>query len=383
MLFAPTGRGKTLMGMALGMRMSAGTDFLGWHGRRPCTTLYIDGEMSRPLFQQRLRDEVKRLGQMPEGFHALSHEDLGLHWHPLNTPEGQGMIEKVLSEIGNVDFVLFDNIMSLIEGDPKDTEAWGKTLRWINLLTGRCIGQLWVHHANEGGRMYGDKTRAWRMDTVAVMEPMSHPNTDVSFLLTFDAEKGGKARGRTPQNRADFATKHVTLIDDKWSYRVDKEKRPKVKPDSVAAQYLLALKEALAAAAGCNVAEDAPPGATVTRNAWMAVCVRRGLLDDPNEKPDAYRFQPFKVHEGPCGRRRDRGGRRAGAAQIAKQKNLFRGPLRNKFFAPVRNKRNNFGLDRSFVCFAPGIDDLATGRNKRNKSETTQESPTETTETRA
>jgi RecA-family ATPase len=97
MFFAPTGLGKTQIGMALGMRMSAGVDFLGWRGHRACRVLYIDGEMSRQLFQQRLRDEVKRLGRMPGGFHALSHEDLDLHWHPLNTPEGQGVIEKVLS----------------------------------------------------------------------------------------------------------------------------------------------------------------------------------------------------------------------------------------------------------------------------------------------
>jgi hypothetical protein len=179
--------------------------------------------------------------------------------------------------------------MSLIGGDLLDPEPWRITLPWIHSLTRRSIGQAWVHHANDQGRMFGTKTRSWQMDTVVVMETVEHPSTDVSFRLTFDAEKGGKARERTPATRADFSTKLVTLINDKWSYRLEQGKPGKVKADSVAAHFLLALRAALSLAAGVSSTEDAPPGTTVTRDVWMAECVRRGVLDDPNEKPDAFR----------------------------------------------------------------------------------------------
>ena len=146
---APTGIGKTMHHMGMGTRISAGQEFLRWKGCRPCKVLYIDGEMSRRLLQQRLRDETKRLGFMPEGFHALSHEDVGEHWAPLNTPQGQAIVEARIEAMGGVDLIEFDNIMSLIGGDMKDEEGWRLILPWIHSLTRRQIGQIWIHHSNE------------------------------------------------------------------------------------------------------------------------------------------------------------------------------------------------------------------------------------------
>jgi hypothetical protein len=51
LLPAPTGIGKSMFGMALGMRGSAGLPFLRWEGRRPCKALYVDGEMSNRLLK--------------------------------------------------------------------------------------------------------------------------------------------------------------------------------------------------------------------------------------------------------------------------------------------------------------------------------------------
>src|SRR5262245_1059306 len=61
LLAAKTGLGKTNLGLALGMRIAAGVDFLHWKGVRPARVLYIDGEMSRRLLKERLLDEERRL----------------------------------------------------------------------------------------------------------------------------------------------------------------------------------------------------------------------------------------------------------------------------------------------------------------------------------
>ena len=66
---APTGLGKTMLGIGLAMRMSANMGFLNWKAIRPATVLFIDGEMSRKLLQRRLRAEVDRCGQAPVGLH--------------------------------------------------------------------------------------------------------------------------------------------------------------------------------------------------------------------------------------------------------------------------------------------------------------------------
>ena len=94
-----------------------------WPASRPFRVLYVDGEMSRRVMKERLADAVKRLGQKPAGMHLLCHEDVpDGGWHPLNTPEGQTLIEKIIVSIGGIDLIIFDNIMALIEGDQKDEE---------------------------------------------------------------------------------------------------------------------------------------------------------------------------------------------------------------------------------------------------------------------
>ena len=72
LLTAATGLGKSNLGIALGMRVAAGADFLHWKGRYAARVLYMDGEMSRRLLKQRVLDEAERLGMAPSTFYALA-----------------------------------------------------------------------------------------------------------------------------------------------------------------------------------------------------------------------------------------------------------------------------------------------------------------------
>jgi hypothetical protein len=47
---------------------------------------------------------------VPAGFHALNHEDVE-NFAPLNTSEGQNIVEEVIKRI-EIEFIIFDNIMS-------------------------------------------------------------------------------------------------------------------------------------------------------------------------------------------------------------------------------------------------------------------------------
>jgi hypothetical protein len=284
---APTGLGKTNFALGIGMRMTAGMNFLHWEGRRGAKVLYIDGEMSRRLLKQRLlAEETRLLNELseevrerfkPSGFHALSTEDIP-NFHPLNTRQGQAAIEKIIADMGGCDFVIFDNVMSLIAGSMVDEEAWSQTLPWVKSLTKRGIGQLWVHHTgHDESKGYGTKTREWQMDVVIHLAKAERADTDVSFKLEFR-----KARERRPDNRADFQEVNISLVNDQWACdAASGSSRTKVSP--MAMKLLEALLNVVGGGEtskskrlhGCHA---------VHSDDWKAECELLGLLDPKGPK---------------------------------------------------------------------------------------------------
>ena len=287
---APTGLGKTNFGLALAGHVSAGADFLHWRGQRPARVLFIDGEMSRRLLKVRLTDMVRRLGQKPSGLHVLSHEDIGevaeQGFHPLNKPEGQQAVERVIERIGDVDFIEFDNIMSLISGDMKDEEGWREILPWVRSLTRRNIGQLWIHHTgHDESRSYGTKTREWQMDTVMHLTAVEREGTEISFDLEFR-----KARERTPKTRADFEMVRIALTDDKWNATAAGTRRKD--PSPTGRKYLDALKNVLATDAVVTINNRR----AAADDAWKAECLKLGLLDKSlTARGNAARFSKYRI----------------------------------------------------------------------------------------
>jgi hypothetical protein len=55
LVVAPTGIGKTMLGVGMTLAVASGNGFLHWHGVRPARTLFIDGEMSRRLLKRASR----------------------------------------------------------------------------------------------------------------------------------------------------------------------------------------------------------------------------------------------------------------------------------------------------------------------------------------
>ena len=282
MLFAPTGIGKTNVGLACAVAVADGKDFLHWRGRgRPARVLYIDGEMPRRLMKQRLIDAVRRHGAIPETLFPFSREDFP-DMPPLDSEAGQKYIDDIIELIGGVDLIVFDNIQSLIGGDMKEEDGWRDTLPWVRDLTRRQIGQLWIHHTGHNERQaYGTKTREWQLDTVIQLERAEDDDdADISFTLSFP-----KARERTPDNRSDFETAKITLRADRWesSRHSRTHQRGSVSPKGYA--FLDALTNSLAKYGQIRPHSGNRP--SVTMKEWQAECVNRGVLD--GEKPHSAR----------------------------------------------------------------------------------------------
>jgi hypothetical protein len=280
---APTGLGKTNTAMQIAYNASLGKDFLHWKGARPCRVLYIDGEMSRRLLRDKMVDCERRTGEASKTFFALSHEDvIEQGFGPLNTPQGQAFLDRFIEAIGGVDLIVFDSIMCLIVGEMKEEEPWAKTLPWILSLTRRQIGQLWIHHTgHDETRGYGTKTREWQLDCVIHLTKVDDVETDISFTLEF-----GKARERRPDNRADFRTVNIKLLNDRWTCDGMRVVKPAAVTDT-AQRFLDALHNVLAGDRAKGVVEIIDGHRAAHVDAWAKEAMKLGLLDP--DKPDSAR----------------------------------------------------------------------------------------------
>jgi hypothetical protein len=226
--------------------------------------------MSRPLLKERVLDEERRLGVTPQTFFALSREDVEA-MKPLNTIQGQSWMHAFIKKVGGLDLIIFDNIMSLLSGDPKNPEPWQQTLPWALSLTKRKIGQLWIHHTgHDETRSYGDKSREGQMDVVLHADAVKRDDTDVSFSLAFK-----KARSRTPVTRFDFQDVKIALVNDRWGHELTQTQRPdKISPQ--ASRALDALRNVIVSEHATSLTGGRRAAG---REVWMAELALLGMID--------------------------------------------------------------------------------------------------------
>jgi hypothetical protein len=193
---------------------------------------------------------------------------------PLCTDEGQRFVMALVEALKPLDAVILDNVMSLLGTAALEPEKWEATLPLVAALTANRIGQLWLDHTNKAGLQYGTGTKSWRFDTVGVMLPVEKDDRrgdDIAFTLSF--AEPGKARRRTPDNRADYDRVVIRLRDDRWTSEPGEGAPAGKAPHPSRRKFYDALMNALAVA-------SIRPGET-TRDAWLAECIRMGLIDPP------------------------------------------------------------------------------------------------------
>lgn len=272
MFVADTGLGKTNFAMAVAFHMAGNKNFLHWKTLRSARVLFIDGEMSKRLLRSRIRDAARRFNGNPEGLRFLCRDDCE-DMPPLNTSAGQLFIDGFIEKAGGFDFIFFDNVQALLNGDMKDEEPWQQTLPWIRDLTKRSIGQLWVHHTgHDATRSYGTKTREWQLDSVLLAEITEHFNVDIAFNLKFT-----KARERAPDNRTDYAPVTITLANDEWNTDDVTGKKSSKPPSPLSQKFFEALLDAISIAP--IISQQSAGKVSTVDKTWWSECIRRGLLN--------------------------------------------------------------------------------------------------------
>jgi AAA domain-containing protein len=95
-----TGIGKTNVLMGIAQAKADGKPFLHWAAGRPTRVLYIDGELSLRLLQERSNDAARRAGgEDSHNLFLLSHARAEDAMPPLNTPRGQRFV-RCLEAVG-------------------------------------------------------------------------------------------------------------------------------------------------------------------------------------------------------------------------------------------------------------------------------------------
>jgi hypothetical protein len=242
---ADTGLGKTMLAMGWAFGIALGRGFLHWRSRRKGRVLYIDGEMPKDLLQERIALACKWYEIDPREarrIFVLSTEDYE-DMPPLDTPEGQAWLDAFIERIGGVDFIVFDNIMSLCAATMKEEDSWQNIKAYVLSLSRRRIGQLWLHHTGHNTtRAYGTKTREWQMDTVIVAEKVANDHIGINLKFT-------KARRCKPTNEADFGNVYVEYREEKW-VGAPARQGPVGRPNKSEEVALTALRKAMADVGG-------------------------------------------------------------------------------------------------------------------------------------
>ncbi len=208
MAYAQRGIGKTFLGLNIAFAVASGGKFLRWNAAQAKRVLYVDGEMP----QRALQERVNMMTQSSESylpnsdyfrFLAMDMQELGVGIN-LALPEDQEIVE---AEFGDAEFVVFDNLSTLVSGGREnDAESWDSMQAWLLRLRRKGKTVLLIHHAGRGENARGTSKREDVLDTViSLKRPANYmPTEGARFEVHLT-----KARGVFGESAQPFEAKLV------------------------------------------------------------------------------------------------------------------------------------------------------------------------------
>lgn len=211
-LYGPTGAGKTLLAMSLAMAVASGAGFVGWAGTEPRRVLYLDGELPDSEVAYRLeyllqgfstRQQALIRSNLAMVSREKLHRDYGKELPPLDTPEGEAMLTRLL-DLTQPALVVFDSRYCLLQANMLQQDSLPAGL--LRRLRERKVAQLWLHHTGKdtGRGGYGDKTAEFLLDA----------NLELTSGHALRFHKKRKARD---DNRTFYQDRTLALVDGAWS----------------------------------------------------------------------------------------------------------------------------------------------------------------------
>lgn len=174
MLFSPPGQGKSLLSQVLAVCLAAGYDFGHYHIPRPQKVLLIDAEMPPVSLQERFADmmmlfngEVEKealIKRVQQNLIIVSHHDQPSGLIPLNTDDGKEWYYNLIDDV-NPDFIILDNLLTLMQLDQNSAEEWVEQVNPLLLRMRReDRSVLFLHHSGKSGKQLGSMAKEVILD---------------------------------------------------------------------------------------------------------------------------------------------------------------------------------------------------------------------------
>lgn len=172
MIHAWRGQGKTHVALGIAYALASGGKFLNWYAEKPCSVLYIDGEMPGAALQERLSGiaSVSETHPEPELLRFITPDLQPDGVMPnLSTYDGQDALEPFLL---NAKVIIVDNISCLCRGGKEnDAESWNMISEWALRMRASGRSVIFIHHSGKGGQQRGTSRREDILDTVIALRP--------------------------------------------------------------------------------------------------------------------------------------------------------------------------------------------------------------------
>lgn len=190
------GVGKTHFIYGLAYAIASGTPFLRHQVSSPTPVLVCDGEMPREDIQERLAVIVEGAEVPPQAPLLILSSDMLAEGLPnLTTPEGQRIVERNLSRLGDGPRVLIlDSLSTLCHSETPENDAasWDEMQAWLLKLRRQGVTILICHHDSKASSQRGTSKREDILSQVVhLLRPKDYtPDQGARFEVHFTKARG-------------------------------------------------------------------------------------------------------------------------------------------------------------------------------------------------
>lgn len=202
LLYAWTGIGKTWLSLSVAISAAAGRSFLKWQNSDIYRTLYVDGEMSFSVVQERhlAIENAQAIQVVGNNLDYLVDDTFDAGLPNIADP---ALKDTWLAMTKDYDLVVFDNLLSLgwaTNNRDSDVTVWKNSQALFKAMSRRGQAVLLVHHEGKSGSQLGTSTRTNDMDAVINLRrsPIRRAGKELCLEWHFDKLRHGKSVDEEP-----------------------------------------------------------------------------------------------------------------------------------------------------------------------------------------